>query len=101
MFGFDLCSANSGMSTTGRNCIGACHEDQDEYKCFVDNARTTMEHCSPDLPIGTVTHTLEFSNKGKVCAGRCDNQMCNVVSWKWNEVKDLEGLVYLVVDFNA
>ncbi len=97
MFGFDLCSPNSGMTATGRKCHGTCHEDpqdnQAHYKCFVDSARTTLEHCSPmasDLPADTVTHALEFSNEGKVCAGRCHNRdgikMCDVVSWEWNEV---------------
>jgi len=96
MFGFDLCSPNSGMTATGRKCHGTCHEDpqddQGHYKCFVDSARTVLEHCSPmasDLPGDTVTHALEFSNEGKVCAGRCHNRdgtkMCDVVSWEWNE----------------
>ena len=98
MFGFDLCSPNSGMTATGRRCHGTCHEDpqddQGHYKCFVDSARTILEHCSPmasDLPADTVTHALEFSNEGKVCAGRCHNRdgtkMCDVVSWEWNEVR--------------
>ena len=97
MFGYDLCSPNSGMTATGRKCHGTCHEDlqddQAHYKCFVDSARTTLEHCSPmasDLP-DTVTHALEYSNEGKVCAGRCHNRdgtrMCDVVSWEWNDVR--------------
>jgi len=88
MFGLDLCSPNSGLTTSGSKCFGTCRVDQGQYKCFVDSARTTLENCSPmvsDLPDDTVTHALDFSNKGKVCAGRCDNQMCNVVSWGWNE----------------
>merc|ERR1719275_341234 len=62
MFGFDLCSPNSGMTATGRKCHGTCHEDpqddQGHYKCFVDSARTVLEHsrarCAPgDATTGT------------------------------------------------
>jgi len=95
MLGPDFCSPTSGMSSKGTQCKGTCKEDdQDEtghYKCYVDTDRTKMEHCglhASNIP-SVVTNALEYSNEGKVCAGRCEDKegspMCKVVSWEWNE----------------
>ena len=113
MFGYDLCSPSRDLSARARKCQGSCHEDpQDEnemhhYKCFVDEMRTTKEHCgayAEDLN-DAVTHALEYTNDDKVthhfiniclpdkefkiCAGQCrdwdGDKMCQVVSWQWNE----------------
>jgi len=95
MFGYDLCSPSRDMSSSGRRCHGSCEEDpqddQQHYKCFVNDMRTEMEHCGAyaDTLPDAVTHAVQYSNDGKVCAGLCQDwngdKRCEVVSWTWDE----------------
>jgi len=106
MFGVDYCSPSEDKSYSGRMCVGSCKEDSHEdeeghYKCYVDQMRSEKEHCgpvagSPDLP-RAVTHALEYSNQGRVCAGPCSDRdgslMCDVVTWEWDEDRQKADLV--------
>jgi len=86
LFGLDKCSVNKVTSSSGAKCETECKvwpEFDDKLTCKTGSDR--YEDCGRWETESYVTHDLEFTQDGQVCAGPCEDhdgeKMCSYVEW--------------------
>jgi len=90
LLGRDDCSRKRNESSKGTPCLSKCQiwpENPQMYSCKISD--DNFENCGNWDVESYVTHKLEYTQDGKVCASPCMDhdgvKLCSYVEWKLND----------------